>query len=197
MPALPADLISILEPCVKFQATHVEVSGDGLVLFKGEKELGRGGNPPGFLAYFTDVLLGLSHEIDGGHRQAEFHTPQGILSVTIQMAPQSIRLEFAPDSPAYIAQRFDELLDHAAREGAQQIAFTPQGVPMWKDGEVIGIGEIDAALMPAFIARARELANMKDGENTGSAFLIGNANMLLRIEIAERSGQLGVVVHLG
>ncbi len=116
---------------------------------------------------------------------------------TIRIEPQSLRMELASDSPAYVATRFDQLLHHVVQEGAQQVAFTPKGVPMFKDEEVILLGEMDEAHMPAFIAHARALAGMKDGENTGSTVLVGSASKLLRIEIAERSGQQGVVSNLG
>ena len=196
MRALPADLITILEPCLKVRATHVDVTEKDLVLFKGEQELGRGENPAGFLPYFTEVVTGMSTDVDGEHRKAEFHTPLGVLFATIRIEPHSLRMEFASDSPAYIATRFDQLLHHAVQEGAQQVAFTPKGVPIFKDGEVILLGEMDEAHMPAFIAHARALAGMKDGENTGATVLVGSNSKLLRIEIAERNGQQGVIVNL-
>jgi hypothetical protein len=60
------------------------------------------------------------------------------------------------------------------------------------------VGEIETSHLPAFIAHARGMANMQDGEQSGTAFLLGDhANVLLRISISERSGQPGIIVDLG
>lgn len=198
MTALPPILISILQPCVEHRVTHVAVSDQEIVLYKGEKELGRAEGPLGGLAQFAELMRLLSMEIDDEHRHAEFQTPLGKLSATIKFDPHTILLMIDPNSPALLQARFNELVTYAARQGAQKVNFTPQGLVIWKDGEVIGTGEIEPEQLTGFIALAREIANMEEGENTGTAVLLGNeSSPLLRIQIAEREGQFAVIVNIG
>jgi hypothetical protein len=193
--ALPPFLISILQPCLEVGATHVEIGHDEIVLFRGAEALGSAPAPPGGFPAIVEMLRSFSEadSMDGGveRRKAVFHSPAGPLPAELEIHEDRVRLVLSQDERVTEVEHVVNLaLAEAARQGAERVGFASRGMALWKDGELVGVAEFDAALLPPLVTYARKLGGIADGERKGTAVVMGEGSArTLTIEIVEWDGE--------